>query len=395
MAINTVSQRAQLAPRREPHWHPIATGQHLGYRKTEDGGHWIAKYRDPATGERTYQALGTFDSLPANERFDAASEAAREWFANRASGGTSEVVTVAQACAAYVEWARRENGPASASDAAARFRRYVDHDPIARIPLLKLRRHHVEEWRQRLEKEPAKAPKRGSKARTKKPEPAPRKRSAATTNRDMVALRAALNLARKRDAVPSDRAWSEALAPAKGAGKRRNVYLERDQRRALIAALPDDAAAFVRGLCLLPLRPGALAALTVGDFDSRSGSLTIHRDKASEGRSILLPQNVVALMREQARRKTPAAPLFSRGDGSAWHKDAWKKPIATAVAQCDLPAGTTAYTMRHAGITDLVAGGLDLFHVAALSGTSVAMIEKHYGHLRREHARDALAGLAL
>ncbi len=51
--------------------------------------------------------------------------------------------------------------------------------------------------------------------------------------------------------------------------------------------------------------------------------------------------------------------------------------------------------MRHSVITDLVTGGLDLLTVALLSGTSVAMIERHYGHLRAEHAAPALATLAL
>jgi hypothetical protein len=46
-------------------------------------------------------------------------------------------------------------------------------------------------------------------------------------------------------------------------------------------------------------------------------------------------------------------------------------------------------------ITDLVHDGLDLLTVAQLSGTSVAMIEKHYGHLRSEVAAGALAKLAL
>lgn len=45
----------------------------------------------------------------------------------------------------------------------------------------------------------------------------------------------------------------------------------------------------------------------------------------------------------------------------------------------------------NAAITDLiVTGGLDLLTVAQLSGTSVAMIEKHYGHLRAETAVAAL-----
>jgi hypothetical protein len=46
-------------------------------------------------------------------------------------------------------------------------------------------------------------------------------------------------------------------------------------------------------------------------------------------------------------------------------------------------------------LTDLVTGGLDLLTVAKVSGTSVKMIEQHYGHLQREHAKQALAKLAL
>ena len=54
-----------------------------------------------------------------------------------------------------------------------------------------------------------------------------------------------------------------------------------------------------------------------------------------------------------------------------------------------------AYTLRHSAITDLVTGGLDLLTVAQLAGTSVAMIERHYGHLRGDHAAQALERLAL
>ena len=84
-----------------------------------------------------------------------------------------------------------------------------------------------------------------------------------------------------------------------------------------------------------------------------------------------------------------------RADGSAWNRDSWKGPIKDAVHAARLPPATTAYTLRHSTITDLVTSGLDLLTVAKVSGTSVAMIEKHYGHLQKKRAADALAGLAL
>ena len=60
-----------------------------------------------------------------------------------------------------------------------------------------------------------------------------------------------------------------------------------------------------------------------------------------------------------------------------------------------LPVATVAYTLRHSTITDLVTGGLDMFSVAQVSGTSISMIEAHYGHLQHEHARAALERLAV
>jgi site-specific recombinase XerD len=65
------------------------------------------------------------------------------------------------------------------------------------------------------------------------------------------------------------------------------------------------------------------------------------------------------------------------------------------VRAAKLPDAITAYAMRHSAITDLVTVGLDLLTIAQLSGTSVAMIEKHYGHLQADRAADALAKLAL
>jgi integrase len=195
--------------------------------------------------------------------------------------------------------------------------------------------------------------------------------------------------------VTNDEAWRVALRPAKNADGRREAYLDRDQRRALLKHAVADLSAYLRGLCLLPLRPGALAGLTVADFDKRLSTLRIGKDKAGQDRRITLPPQTAAFVAEQAKGKTPAAPLFARADGKAWDKDSWKKPVKAAAMAAELPDSTTAYALRHSTITDLVSAGLDLLTVAQLSGTSVAMIEKHYGHLQSKRAAEALAGLAL
>jgi integrase len=94
--------------------------------------------------------------------------------------------------------------------------------------------------------------------------------------------------------------------------------------------------------------------------------------------------------------------LVSRADGSQWKKEAWRDEMKAAAKKAGLPRATVAYTLRHSLITELVKGDsnrgippLDIFTTAKLAGTSVRMIEKHYGHLQREHARSALEKLAL
>jgi integrase len=60
-----------------------------------------------------------------------------------------------------------------------------------------------------------------------------------------------------------------------------------------------------------------------------------------------------------------------------------------------VPAAASAYTLRHSVITDLIRARLPILTVAQLSGTSVAMIERHYGHLVRDDAEEALASIAI
>lgn len=219
-------------------------------------------------------------------------------------------------------------------------------------------------------------------------------RSDSALNRDMTPLRAALNLAYRDGLVTSDFAWRTKLVPIKNADRKRDLYLDVDQRRKLASHSPQDLADFLRGLSLLPVRPGALAALTVASFDNRLKTLAIGKDKHGRDRKISLPDATASFFATAAQNKLPSAPLLSRIGGKSWDKDAWKGPVKAAAAAAGLPKQVTCYTIRHSVITDLIHAGLDTLTVAQLSGTSVLMIEKHYGHLTKEHARKALALLS-
>lgn len=219
--------------------------------------------------------------------------------------------------------------------------------------------------------------------------------AASTINRDIAVLRAALNRVLRPGMPGSVGAWQEALKAHGNADGRRTLYLDRTQRRSLLEHLDAEAVPFVKALCLLPLRPGAMAALDARAFDKRTSELTIGNDKAGKARRIMVPMEAAALLGSQTVGKLPTAPLFTRANGSRWNKDNWKQPIGKAVAAAGLPSNATAYTLRHSTITDLVAAGLPLLTIAQISGTSAEMIERHYGHLASDAALKALGGLTL
>ncbi|WP_237452067.1 tyrosine-type recombinase/integrase [Qipengyuania algicida] len=330
------------------------------------------------------KSLGDFGTVAPNERFALAKIEAEKVADLIESGGQvrRKIETVADACKDYL----REK-PNKIAEGV--FRRHVYDDPLARVKLDKLRRHHLKEWRKRLEDAPAVI------SRRKDGEKRVRQRAHSTVNRDMAPLRAALNMFLAPGAPGSEAAWQEALKPFEKADKRRLLYLDKAQRRLLLEHVEDDAAPFIRALCLLPLRPGAMASLVAGNYDKRTSELTIGHDKAGGDRRILLPAAAATLFAKQVKGKLPAAPMFMRSSGKPWDRNTWGDAIEKAAKSASLPKGTTAYTLRHSTITDLVSAGLPLLTIAQISGTSAEMIERHYGHLARDAALQALGELAL
>ena len=385
--ISTVAAQDSLAPRREPYWEKITQGCYLGFRKMAAGseGTWLARCKDETTGKQQFKALGDFSELPRNKRRDAAKKDAQAWMDHLGRGGSNRVVTVAEVCSDYVSHLRSNKGDKSAGDAHGRLNRHVLNDKkFSALELTALTPAHLDKWRKALKAKPATIGKDKGKPR-----------SDSALNRDMTCFRAALNLAFEDGLATSDFAWRSKLLPVKNADKRRDIYLDRDQRRKWIEHAEADLAVFLKAMSQVPLRPGALAALTVAQFDKRLKTIKVGKDKHGQDRKLALPDVSAEFFATLCKDKLPGAPLLARSNGKAWDKDAWKHPVKEAVKAAGLPDAASCYSMRHSVITDLVHGGTDTLTVAQLSGTSVAMIEKHYGHLTREHAREALSLLAL
>lgn len=368
--IKSKSGRSRLSVRREPHWARIRTGLYVGYRKLKEGeGTWIARRQE--NGEKEYRSFGAISSEGA---FDDAVKAAIEWNDSLEQGATNKIVTVEDACRAYVDHLRMHKSPASAADAEGRFKRLIYGTKIGHIQLPKLKTTDVKKWLNAQVDPDADDEDDIRKAKD-------------SANRNLNSFKAALNLALTDRLVATDAAW-KTVTGFSGVGKRRTEFLDMAQRGTLIDACPDDLKLLVKAMLLTPARPGELAALKVSDFNKAQGSLDL--DGKTGRRTATVSSAARQFFTEQSKGKLPSAPLLSREYGDHWNKDAWKKMYKAAVREAKLPPNTVMYTLRHVAISELIMGGMDSFIVARLAGTSVVMIEKHYGHLRHQDTREKL-----
>ncbi len=367
-AIHLTSVRNGLSPRREPYWGaPIEKGRYLGVRRLEDGtGTWIARLRDDDHKQR-YRSLGQ-----ATRDFDysRAKRQAETWFRDVDVGVSDQAPTVKEACREYVDNLRAEGRDITAQHAEKRFLHTIYGHLIGRVPLDKIRATQIRAWRNELG---------GVKS---------------SKNRTMTWLKAALNFAVAEDRVnPSVAQQWKKVKPHKDADGRREIYLDLAQRRALLEACSGGARDLVEAAALTGARPGELANAIRSQFDARTGEMTF--DGKTGKRKVPLSPAALDLFKRLAKSKLPSAHLFTSDDGKPWVNCAWTLPVREAAARAKLPKGTVLYTLRHSWITETLLAGMATLEVAKLSGTSLPMIEKNYGKLVTDVARERLAQITL
>lgn len=383
--IDTKTGRAALIHRAEPYWHKHARDRHLGYRKAADGsGSWVARYRyskgeaPPNSPARPLNALGEHTEAFG---FDEAMAKALAWFRELDRGVRAEAETVADVCRLYVEDRRKQKGAGTEKDYQRAFERSVyggggqagdKHEPnaIGSVRLAKFRTRHLTAWRDGMVE--------GGMTR-------------ATANRMRTRLVAALNFAVRSRYVGAEIAqeW-KTFEQFKGASRRRDLYLDLEQRRALLEACGEGGLRdLVEAVMSTGSRAGEITAARVAAFDARSASITLTGKTGS--RTIPVSTDAAALFTKRSKDKLPRAFLFTRDDGQHWSHSDWDELVRDAATKAELPKGVCLYTLRHSWITAALSEGMSALIVAKLVGTSLAMIDRNYGHLAQAAARDHLA----
>ncbi len=370
--IEKAGDRSKLEPRREPYWDRIEAGCYLGYRKLEDGtGTWIARWRNEE-GAQKYHAIGSTPSVG----YDAAVKAARQWFV-QCKGGSTEVITVEEACRRYVIDRRTEKGEGTAKDAEGRFNRLVYGTKFGKIKLPSLRTAHIADWRN------------AQVARDEDDEdddPDAERRAKDSANRNLATLKAALNLAYRMGLASSTEQWDRVQSYQKVA-KRRDVSLSMLDRKKLITAASPDLKVFLNAMLLTGCRPGELAGCVVGDLDS-AGLLTVSGKTGR--RTIPISPKALALLKSAAGDRDLDEPLLTRS-GVAWTRFEWRDAFQEARRAAGLAESVVMYSLRHVAISEMLVAGIDPMTVSKIAGTSVQMISSNYGHLIKDRVVEQLA----
>lgn len=382
LELHKVRVRQALRPRREPYWgSQIGRGKHVGLRKIDElRATWVARLR-PEGGRQTYHSLGY---LTPGFDWEEAKVAAIEWFKAQEAGVTGGPITVQQACERYVEDREAEKGVNTAHDAKKRFERTVYGTAFGAMRLDRIRTPDIRRWRDGLGL------------------------SKASSNRTVTAVKAALNLAVSNRQVTAEHRveWGD-VKPYKDATRRRSLFLDVAQRRALLSAATDHAFRdLLTAAMLTGARAGELVSAKVSDFDARTGTMKFSGKTGA--RTVPLPEPAVLLFTRLSKGKSRSTLLLLRSDKKPWAHSDWDELVRAAASAAlvppkpgsddepaRLPDGVVLYTLRHSFITQALQDGMTTLDVARLVGTSVLMIEKHYGHLVASAAAERLKSVNL
>ena len=211
--LNTPTARAKLGARKAPHWMPVTRGCTLGYRKSSEGGRWLAKY--VGEGVRRETTIGpSDDALEADGAtilsFAQAQKVARTWFAEQARKAVGLPIhdgpyKVADAMRDYLDEMERK-GKKSAKDHRMRAEALI-LPVLGQVEISKLTTKRIRDWLHAVAQTPARLrtrPGQEQQYREVSNNPEAIRKRQSSSNRTLTILKAALNFAFREEHVESD-----------------------------------------------------------------------------------------------------------------------------------------------------------------------------------------------
>jgi len=135
------------------------------------------------------------------------------------------------------------------------------------------------------------------------------------------------------------------------------------------------------------LRVTEACTLEVGDIDSKRGVIHVRQGKRGRDRYVMLPEVLLALLREYWRAVRPPGPaLFPGGTPSGTISPAAVgRALHKAVAKTKVRKRVTPHLMRHCFATHLLEGGTDIRVIQVLLGHGSIRTTARYTQVSAKH----------
>lgn len=401
-SLETRTARSRLRPQHKPYFRLIEPGLHLGYRKPVGGGPgaWVVRRSNGAGGYSVQNLRAPSGELVLADDYQEADGVAILSFAQAQKAAAVERTvarakahTVDAALDAYFRFLQNDGRSVhSVNDAERRAQAFIRPE-LGSVKLAALTTERLRSWRDQLA---ASAPRlrtaqgeeqrHGAVAVTDDERRARR----ASTNRTWTVLVAALNHAFREGKVETDLAWRR-IAPFRSVDSPRQRFLSIAECTRLINACDPDFRSLVQGALLTGCRYGELIALTVGDFVSDVGAVSIRRSKSGRPRHVTLSREGVQLFAQLVAGRAGAELMFRHSDGCGWKASQQARPMHAANARARITPPISFHGLRHSWCSHAVMGGVPLLVVAQhLGHADTRMVEKVYGHLSPSYVADAI-----
>lgn len=361
--INTDHKRERLTPRNSPYWEQLAKRKHVGYRKGIKSDSWIARL------DRKSTVIGD-----ASMGYEDAREEAFAW-CSREESGVNRSYLVSDAIADYIDYLKINNTGTAAKYTLGRLGAHTT-PALLNTLVRELTTVQLEQWRNSMVKT-------GTDKETIR-------KSMDSANRVWSMLRAALNKAFQSGVVESPTAWVR-VKPFKSVAARRELFLTGKQVADLLGASEDALHNLIKAGALTGSRLGELTNARVRDLGGGILKITGKNGR----RDCFLSQDAEAFFKTQCKGKLPEAALLSSPAGTHWKTSEHQRPFQRAVRKAKLPRDTVYYSLRHFYISKALIAGVNVQVLAENCGTSVRMIEAHYGKFMAADRRRMLDAVDL
>lgn len=215
------------------------------------------------------------------------------------------------------------------------------------------------------------------------------RKSKATANHILASTKAALNLAYRRGKV-AQRPWEfiQAYPAVDGC---RDLLLTSEEVQSLLDVTTGAFHTLLKAAVLTGARLGELKNAKVQDL--KDGRITLSGKCGP--RNIPLRSDALEFFTNLVTGQPTDAPLLPSADGRAWKMGQRSRLMEKTVRASGVDSAAVFYSIRHFWLSSAVRDGLPILAVAQYAGTSVSMIEKHYGKFQPDNMQTMLNTVTL